>query len=176
MPSPRAHTRSAFAGCCLPPDVTLLAARWSLWQVDKTSTMVAGQWRCVDRDRPVRPGHRRVRRPAAGCHGCPPILGAGQHCEADASCGRHRPSSDRSGGAGGAGAGSVAAHRAVRQQPLECDHGRLTARLEPMRGRNQDRSARVVIAAHARCPQPSTRPLPIGGPDASDAAGGRGVG
>jgi transposase, IS6 family len=32
---------------------------------------------------------------------------------------------------------------------VECDHGRLKARLEPMRGRKQDRSARVVIAGHA---------------------------
>jgi hypothetical protein len=31
---------------------------------------------------------------------------------------------------------------------VEGDHGRLTARLGPMRGRKQDRSARVVIAAH----------------------------
>ena len=33
--------------------------------------------------------------------------------------------------------------------PLECDHGRLKARLRPMRGLKQDRSARVVIAGHA---------------------------
>jgi transposase, IS6 family len=32
---------------------------------------------------------------------------------------------------------------------VECDHGRLKARLEPMRGLKQDRSARVVIAGHA---------------------------
>jgi transposase, IS6 family len=32
---------------------------------------------------------------------------------------------------------------------VECDHGRLKARLGPMRGRKQDRSARVVIAGHA---------------------------
>jgi transposase-like protein len=28
---------------------------------------------------------------------------------------------------------------------VECDHGRLKARLRPMRGRKQDRSARVII-------------------------------
>jgi transposase-like protein len=33
--------------------------------------------------------------------------------------------------------------------PLECDHGRLKARLRPMRGLKQDRNARVVIAGHA---------------------------
>jgi IS6 family transposase len=32
---------------------------------------------------------------------------------------------------------------------IEADHGRLKARLGPMRGRKQDRSARVVIAGHA---------------------------
>jgi transposase-like protein len=32
---------------------------------------------------------------------------------------------------------------------VECDHGRLSARLRPMRGVKQDRSARVVIAGHA---------------------------
>jgi transposase, IS6 family len=32
---------------------------------------------------------------------------------------------------------------------VECDHGRLKARLRPMRGRKQDRNARVIIAGHA---------------------------
>jgi IS6 family transposase len=32
---------------------------------------------------------------------------------------------------------------------VECDHGRLKARLGPMRGFKQDGSARVVIAGHA---------------------------
>jgi transposase-like protein len=32
---------------------------------------------------------------------------------------------------------------------IECDHGRLKARLRPMRGLKQDRSARVVIVGHA---------------------------
>ena len=32
---------------------------------------------------------------------------------------------------------------------IECDHGRLKARLRSMRGLKQDRSARVVIAGHA---------------------------
>ena len=31
---------------------------------------------------------------------------------------------------------------------IECDHGRLKARLRPMPGLKQDRSARVVIAGH----------------------------
>jgi IS6 family transposase len=32
---------------------------------------------------------------------------------------------------------------------IECDYGRLKARLRPMRGLKQDRSARVIIAGHA---------------------------
>ena len=32
---------------------------------------------------------------------------------------------------------------------VECDHGRLKARLRPMRGLKQDRSATVVLAGHA---------------------------
>ena len=32
---------------------------------------------------------------------------------------------------------------------VECDHGRLKARLRPMRGLKQDRSARAVIVGHA---------------------------
>jgi IS6 family transposase len=32
---------------------------------------------------------------------------------------------------------------------VECDHGRLKARLRPMRGLKKDRSARVIIAGHA---------------------------
>jgi IS6 family transposase len=32
---------------------------------------------------------------------------------------------------------------------VECDHGRLKARLRPMRGLKQDRSVRMVISGHA---------------------------
>ena len=32
---------------------------------------------------------------------------------------------------------------------VECDHGRLKARLRPMRGLKQDRNARVVVVGHA---------------------------
>ncbi len=32
---------------------------------------------------------------------------------------------------------------------IEADHGRLKARLRPMRGLKQDRSARIIIAGHA---------------------------
>jgi transposase-like protein len=42
-------------------------------------------------------------------------------------------------------------HRTERyaNNQVEADHGRLKARLRPMRGLKQDRSARVVIAGHA---------------------------
>ena len=45
----------------------------------------------------------------------------------------------------------VAWHRTDRyaNNRVECDHGRLKARLRPMRGLKQDRSARTVIAGHA---------------------------
>jgi transposase-like protein len=33
--------------------------------------------------------------------------------------------------------------------PLKTDHGRLKARLRPMRGLKRDRTARVIVAAHA---------------------------
>ncbi|MDP9145982.1 MAG: transposase, partial [Actinomycetota bacterium] len=32
---------------------------------------------------------------------------------------------------------------------VECDHGRLKARLRPMRGLKQERSARVILVGHA---------------------------
>jgi transposase-like protein len=45
----------------------------------------------------------------------------------------------------------VAWHRTERygNNRVEADHGRLKARLRPMRGLKQDRSARIVIAGHA---------------------------
>jgi transposase-like protein len=33
--------------------------------------------------------------------------------------------------------------------PIETDHGRLKARLRPMRGLKRDRTARVIVAGHA---------------------------
>jgi IS6 family transposase len=45
----------------------------------------------------------------------------------------------------------VAWHRTDRygNNRVECDHGRLKARLQPMRGLKQDRNAAVIIAGHA---------------------------
>ena len=46
---------------------------------------------------------------------------------------------------------------------VEGDHGRLKARLLPMRGLKQDRSASVIIAGHAFVQNPSARTLRAGG-------------
>ena len=43
----------------------------------------------------------------------------------------------------------MAPNREVRHNRVEADHGRLKARLRPMRGLKQDHSARVIIAGHA---------------------------
>jgi transposase-like protein len=45
----------------------------------------------------------------------------------------------------------AARHRTDRyaNNRIECDHGRLKARLRPMRGLKQDHSAGIVIAGHA---------------------------
>ena len=45
----------------------------------------------------------------------------------------------------------AALHRteAHANNPLETDHGRLKARLRPMRGLKGDRTARVIVAGHA---------------------------
>ena len=42
---------------------------------------------------------------------------------------------------------------------VECDHGRLKARLRPMRGVKTNRTASVVIRGHAFIPEPAPRPL-----------------
>ena len=42
-------------------------------------------------------------------------------------------------------------------KPVECDHGRLKARLRPMRGLNRDHTARVIMSTRSR-PTRCTRP------------------
>jgi hypothetical protein len=51
---------------------------------------------------------------------------------------------------------------------VECDHGRLKARLRPMRGLKQDRSARIVIAGHAFLQNIRRGALRAGGRGASE--------
>jgi transposase-like protein len=66
-----------------------------------------------------------------------------------ASRGHKRSSPGIPGGAGGAAAAAWHRTDQYANNRVEYDHGRLTARLRPMRGLKQDRSARVVIAGHA---------------------------
>jgi transposase, IS6 family len=104
----------------------------------------------VPGDRPGRPGHRRVRLAEAGQRGRLPVLRASHRHD------RVTPSevaTDR--------APTypvvleellpVAWHRTERyaNNGVEADHGRLKARLRPMRGLKRDHSARVIIAGHA---------------------------
>ncbi len=49
----------------------------------------------------------------------------------------------------------VPRHRAVRNNSVEADHGRLKAWLRPMRGLKQLRSTRVMCIGHPSCRTPS---------------------
>ena len=69
--------------------------------------------------------------------------------QGDAGRGRHRPGGDLPGGAGGAAADGLASREQYANNRVEADHGRLKARLRPMRGLKQDRTARVMVAGHA---------------------------
>jgi hypothetical protein len=65
------------------------------WWVDETYVKVAGRWRYVPGDRPVRPGHRRVRVPTTRRDRGPPVLPAGdRQGEGHARRGNHRPGGD----------------------------------------------------------------------------------
>ena len=87
---------------------------------------------------------------APRCGGSPAVLPARhRHDQDSASRGRHRPGSDLPDRAGGAAAGGVASNVSVRQHGVEADHGRLKARLAPMRGLKQERSAAVIVAGPA---------------------------
>jgi transposase, IS6 family len=104
----------------------------------------------LPRDRPVRPGRRRVRLSTPGREGrrrffqhaigalrVAPVEVVTDHAPVyPAVLEELLP---------------VAWHRTDRyaNNHIEADHGRLKARLGPMRGLKQDRSARIVIAGHA---------------------------
>jgi transposase-like protein len=121
------------------------------WQVDETYVKVAGQWRYVYRAidqfgqvidvfvsgrRDANAAHRFFQRAIGAAKVTPvevttdlaPVYPA--VLEALLPSAWHR--TDRYG-----------------NNRVECDHGRLKARLRPMRGLKQDRSARVIIAGHA---------------------------
>ena len=102
---------------------------------------------CLPPDRPVRLGHRRLRLDTAGCQGSPPVL---QRAIATTKAAPVEVVTDR------AAIYPVlleellpaAGHRTEQDanSRVEADHGRLKSRLGPMRGLEQDRSARVIVA------------------------------
>jgi transposase, IS6 family len=121
------------------------------WQVDETYVKVAGQWALrVPGDRPVRQVIDvvvSVRRDATAAH---------RFFEQAIGTTKIRPIE---GVTDQAPTYPVvldellptAWHRTDRyaNNRVEADHGRLKARLRPMRGPKRDRSARVIIAGHA---------------------------
>ena len=200
-PRPASVAQSAFAGCCFPPDVIVLAVRWYLrfalsyrdveellaergievdhvtvyrwvqrftpllaaaarpcrhavgdhWQVDETYVKVSGQWRYVYRaidqfgqviDIFVSPRRdakaaRRFFERAIGSTGVRPIeVITDQAATYPVVLEELLP---------------APWHRTEQyaNNRVECDHGRLKARLRPMRGLRRDRSTSVIVAGHA---------------------------
>jgi transposase-like protein len=121
------------------------------WQVDETYVKVAGRWRYVYRAidqfgqvidvfvssrRDAKAAHRFFERAIGTTRIAPAEVTTDQAPVYPAVLEDLLP---------------AARHRTDRyaNNRVECDHGRLKARLGPMRGLKQDRSARVVIAGHA---------------------------
>jgi transposase-like protein len=121
------------------------------WQVDETYVKVAGQWRYVYRAidqfgqvidvflsprRDTKAAHRFLERAIGTTKITPAEVSTDQAPVYPAVLEDLLP---------------AAWHRTDRyaNNRVECDHGRLKARLGPMRGLKQDRSARVIIAGHA---------------------------
>jgi transposase-like protein len=126
------------------------------WWVDETYVRFAREGRrpmalCVPRDRPVRPGHRRDRLSTARRQGGPPVLWSGPSARPGADPSRWSPIKRRPTRSYPVELLPAAWHRTDRytNNRVEADHGRLKARLGPMRGLKQDCSARIVIAGHA---------------------------
>jgi IS6 family transposase len=104
----------------------------------------------LPRDRPDWPSHRRVRLPSAGRAGRSALL---ERAVATTNVTPVDVVTDQ------AATYPIvldellpaARHRTDRyaNNRIECDHGRLKARLRPMRGLKQDHSAGIVIAGHA---------------------------
>jgi IS6 family transposase len=119
------------------------------WQVDEPDVKVAGQWRClyrvIDQSTQVIEVVESAHRDASAAHRFLQwAIGATQ--------GQARRG-HRSGTLYPAVLEELrpaAWHRTDRYaNRVEGDHGRLKARLRPMRGLEQDRSVRVVIVGHA---------------------------
>jgi transposase-like protein len=121
------------------------------WQVDETYVKVAGQWRYVYRaidqfgqvidvfvslQRDMKAANRFFERAIGTTKITPNEVTTDQAPVYPAVLEELLP---------------AAWHRTDRyaNNQVECDHGRLKARLRPMRGLKQDRSAEVIIAGHA---------------------------
>jgi transposase-like protein len=121
------------------------------WQVDETYVKVAGQWRYVYRSidqfgqvidvfvsarRDATAAHRFFQRAIGATKVTPVEVTTDQAPVYPAVLEELLP---------------AAWHRTDRyaNNRVECDHGRLKTRLQPMRGLKQDRSARVITAGHA---------------------------
>jgi transposase-like protein len=121
------------------------------WQVDETYVKVAGRWRYiyraidqfgqvvdvfVSRQRDATAAHQFFQRAIGATKVSPVEVTTDQAPVYPAVLEERLP---------------AAWHRTDRyaNNRIECDHGRLKARLRPMRGLKQDRSAMVVIAGHA---------------------------
>jgi transposase-like protein len=121
------------------------------WQVDETYVKVAGRWRYVDRaiDQfgQVIDVLVSARRDADAAHRCfERAIGTTKVAAVEVVTDRaptYPQVLDE--------LLPAAWHRTDRyaNNRVEADHGRLKARLRPMRGRKQDRSARVIAAGHA---------------------------
>jgi transposase, IS6 family len=119
------------------------------WRVDETYVKVAGRWRYVYRaidqfgqvidvlvstDRDVTPARRFVQR-AIGTTKATPVEVVTDRRRCTHWCWRsccRRPGTEQ-----------------YANNRVEADHGRVKARLRPMRGLKQDRNVGVVIAGHA---------------------------
>jgi transposase-like protein len=123
------------------------------WQVDETYVKVAGRWRYiyraidqfgqvvdvfVSRQRDAAAAHQFFQRAIGATKVSPVEVTTDQAPVYPAVLEERLP---------------AAWHRTDRyaNNRIECDHGRLKARLRPMRGLKQDRSARVVIAGMRWC-------------------------
>ena len=121
------------------------------WQVDETYVKVAGQWRYVyraidqfgqvidvfvSRRRDITAARRFLERAIGVTKVMPVEITSDQAPVYPAVLEELVP---------------AAWHRTDRygNNRVECDHGRLKARLRPMRGLKHDRSARVILAGHA---------------------------
>jgi transposase-like protein len=120
------------------------------WQVDETYVRVAGRWRDVSGRSISSARSSRCTFPATDYDGGTTVLRAGhRHDQGDAARGGHRPGADLPVVPEELLPGAW--HRTDRyaNNRVEVDHGQLKARLRPMRGLKQDRSATVIVAGHA---------------------------